>query len=420
MLRKLGRPLIVLFLSATLSSAQGTPAPPAALAVSWTEVVARAAENNEELQAAKRKLNASEYELKSTYSNYYPQISASLSATQGSAEEYAVSLNATQNLFAGFGDSAKVEQKRANLDLVRTNLQSAKAKISYDLKAAVADLVYAENNLKLSENILKRRELNLRMVQLRFDGGRENKGSLLLSKAYLEDARWDQLQALQGLQVAQSRLAKVLGEAEVRSYSFTGKVPTTPPPAGERLDFHQLVIVSPEYKNALAQESLQKANVTAAEAGFYPSLSFSASSSRFGDSWYPGQNRWSLGAALSFPLFNGGRDYYQTRGALESLKAGTLTKGNVHKEQLVKLQSLYSAYVQAEQKLKVDQAYVAAAEAREKISRQKYNNGLSTFDEWDLIESELIRRQKSFLASEKDRVLAEASWEQGQGKGVLE
>lgn len=420
MLGRLERPLIVLFLGATLSSAQGTPTPPAAMVLSWTELVARAAESNEELQAAKRKLNASEYELKSTYSNYYPQISASLSATQGSAEEYAVSLNATQNLFAGFGDSAKVEQKRASLDLVRTNLQSAKAKISYDLKSAVADLVYAENYLKLSENILKRRELNLRMVQLRFDGGRENKGSLLLSKAYLEDARWEQLQAVQGLQVAQTRLAKVLGEVEVRSYSFTGKVPTTPPPVGAHLDFHQLVIVSPEYKNALAQESLSKANVTAAEAGFYPSLNFSASSSRFGDSWYPSQNRWSLGAALSFPLFNGGRDYYQTRGALESLKAGTLTKGNVQKEQLVKLQSLYSAFVQAEQKLKVDQAYVAAAEAREKISRQKYNNGLSTFDEWDLIESELIRRQKSFLASEKDRVLAEASWEQGQGKGVLE
>ena len=69
--------------------------------------------------------------------------------------------------------------------------------------------------------------------------------------------------------------------------------------------------------------------------------------------------------------------------------------------------------------MKVDSAYVEAAEAREKISRQKYNNGLSTFDEWDLIESDLIKRQKSLLLSERDRVVAEAAWEQVQGKGVL-
>jgi hypothetical protein len=48
-----------------------------------------------------------------------------------------------------------------------------------------------------------------------------------------------------------------------------------------------------------------------------------------------------------------------------------------------------------------------------------YNNGLITFTDWDIIENDLILRQKSLLQTERDRVVAEAAWEQVQGLGVI-
>lgn len=387
--------------------------------LSWSEMVTRAKENNEELLASQRNLQSSRYQAKSAYYNYFPQLSASVSGTRGTVEDYGVSLTATQNVFSGFQDAGKIAQNKANLDIALASLQTAQAKVSYDLKSAVADLIYAQSYVKLAKGIMSRRELNLRLVQLRFDGGRENKGSLLLSKAYLEDAKLDYLQATQNLSVAQSRLAKVLGEEDGSPYVFEGQVPILNPSIGGPIDFHKIVLETPVYKTAIAQEDLAKASLTQSEAGFYPSLNLSASTTQYGPTWYPNQDRWSVGATLSFPLFNGGRDYFSTRGAQDTLKARTLTKSSTLKEQIVKLKEAYDGYVQAEQKMKVDSAYVEAAEAREKISRQKYNNGLSTFDEWDLIESDLIKRQKSLLLSERDRVVAEAAWEQVQGKGVL-
>ncbi len=388
--------------------------------LSWSEFVTRAKENNEELLSAQRDLQSSEYSVKGSYYNYLPQVSASASASRGGTEDdYGVTLTATQNVFSGFSDAGKVAQNKANYDLARTSLQSTQAKVSYDLKSAVADLVYAQNYVKLAKGIIDRRELNLKMVQLRFDGGRENKGSLLLSKAYLEDARLDYLQATQELSVAQSRIAKTLGEEDVNSYILNGKVPVTIP-SETKPDFQKLVLDTPVYKAATAQEDVSKASVTQSESGFYPSLNLSATTGKSGPSWFPDQESWSVGASLSMPIFNGGRDYFSTRRSLESLKASTLTKSSTLKDQLVKLKDTYVSYVQAVQKLKVDGAYVEAAEAREKISRQKYNNGLSTFDDWDLIESDLIKRQKSFLQSERDRVVSEAAWEQVQGKGVLQ
>jgi outer membrane protein len=387
--------------------------------LSWSELVQKARESNEELKASEQSLQSSEYTSKGAYSNFYPQVSAGVSATQSTSEEFAVSLTASQNVFAGFQDSGKVSQSKANFEVAKAGLQSAKAKASYDLKSAVSNLLYAQKYVKLSESILQRRELNLRQVQLRFDGGRENKGSLLLSKAYLEDARLDHLQAEQALYVAQGLLARVLGEEEQGPYNFTGNIPVSEPLKDSQLNFQNLVLETPSYRIAVAQEEISKASVTLAEAGFYPSLNLSATTAKSGSTWYPDQNRWSVGATLSVPLFNGGRDYFATRSALESLRASAFTKSSTQKDQVVKLKSFYVSFVQSLQKLKVDQAYLEAAELREKISRQKYNNGLSSFDDWDLIESDLIRRQKSFLQSEKDRVVTEAAWEQAQGRGVL-
>ena len=79
----------------------------------------------------------------------------------------------------------------------------------------------------------------------------------------------------------------------------------------------------------------------------------------------------------------------------------------------------YRTYVEGVMKLDVDQAFVVAAESRERIAKAQYNNGLTTFIDWDNIENDLINRQKSFLQTEKERVTAEAAWEQALGRGVI-
>jgi hypothetical protein len=71
------------------------------------------------------------------------------------------------------------------------------------------------------------------------------------------------------------------------------------------------------------------------------------------------------------------------------------------------------------EKLEVDALFVEAGTSRARIAKEKYNNGLLTFDEWDIIENDLITRQKTLVQTERDRVIAEALWEQVQGRGVI-
>jgi outer membrane protein TolC len=170
---------------------------------------------------------------------------------------------------------------------------------------------------------------------------------------------------------------------------------------------------------AIGQEDSAKASVTVAASNFYPSLNLTGTVGKFGPEFYPDQDRWSLGVTLSLPIFTGGRDYYGYKSAVSSRAAATYNIPKVRKDTLDKLKQAFVAFVEAVEKLKVDTSFKYAAQVRAEIARKKYNNGLLTFEDWDIIENDLITREKTYLQSRRDRGLSEASWEQAQGKGVI-
>ncbi|RYZ67267.1 MAG: TolC family protein, partial [Proteobacteria bacterium] len=249
--------------------------------LTWEESVQLVQTQNESLRASEANLKSSDLQFDAAYGSFLPQVSASVSYNQAntsttSQDSYGASITASQSLFNGFQDKSKLEQARANRDLAKLALQSARAKASYDLKNAIASLLYAQNYLKLTDSIRQRRELNSKTVQLRFESGRENKGSLLLSKAYLEDAKLDALRAQQNLVIAEASLARTFGLEQDQQFQFNGSIPTADPAPDAALDFRALVVQTPAYLSAVAQESSAKGAVGVAQANFYPSLNVSA------------------------------------------------------------------------------------------------------------------------------------------------
>jgi outer membrane protein len=396
--------------------------------------VAEAAANNAELRSARSNLDAAGYNTSAAYSGYYPQVSVGAgytdtttdsavpgSATPGSTTytgtSYSASVSVTQNLFSGFQDRGRIEQSGANREGVEASLTLIKARISQALKNAFAGLKFAQDSITLTEKIVQRQQGNVRLVELRFESGRENKGSLLLTKASLAQAQLGKLQATQALVTAQAQLAQTLGRNAATELRATGDVPTAEPVA--QPDFQQLALQAPDYRQAQAQEKSSAAGVTLARSGYYPSVNLTGSVARSGSDWFPQDDRRSVGLNLSVPLFTGGRDYYNTRGALASLDAAAAAKLTAERQLLANLKQAYASYVQAVERLKVDQAFLDAAQVRAEIARSQYNNGLISFSDWNLIENDLIQRQTAYLQSQRDRVVAEAAWELTQGRGVI-
>lgn len=400
--------------------------------LTWDACVRLASQGSPDLRSARETLRSSEYQARGAWSGFLPQVSATAGYSYGNSagsgggdglggesanSTYSVSLLASENLFSGLQDRAKVDQAGANRSVVQANVDTTKAKVSFDLKSAFTGLLYAQGYLKLSQDIIRRRENNLRMVELRFENGRENKGSLLLSKAYLNQAKFENLQARNSIQVPQQQLAKVLGRDAREVGLIRGVVPTKDP--DPQTDIQQVSLETPDHRQAIAQESAAEAGFKLARASLFPSLNVTGTVGEHGSQWFPDRDRWSLGLNLSVPLFSGGKDYYATRSAAAAFAAASFSRDSVDRQLLVKLQQAFATYVESVEKLKVDKSFLDAAAVREEISRNKYNNGLISFEDWDLIENDLIARQKSVLQSERDRIVSEAAWEQAQGKGVI-
>jgi outer membrane protein TolC len=391
--------------------------------LSWNDCVREAYEKNPELRSSMDNLSSKEYSVKSSYSSLMPQINASMGYQQGTSytsstitPSYSARLSLSQSIFNSFYDYAKIKQAKASRESASASLDSVRAKLSAELKTAFADLLYSKSSIELNKNIIKRRKDNLSSVELRFESGRENKGSVLLSKAYLEQANYDLIQAENNTDVAMANLARVLGRTEYTDFSIKNDIPTLTGTMSP--DFKNIALDTPEYKIAIAQENLARANLTQARSGFLPSLMFSGEYGRLDSKWFPDKKAWSLGLTLSIPLFNSGRDYYSTNSASYAVDSEVLTRQDLLNRLISRLKKAYNEYRESIQKLIVDESFQKALSVRAEIARSMYNNGLMSFTDWDLIENDLINRQKTVLSSQREKTIKEAQWEQIQGKGV--
>lgn len=404
--------------------------------LTWNQCLKEALENNPSLAAAREKKSAADFSVSSARSGYFPQISGSLSysrgnsATAGSSttstsgltsnsdsvnDSYAATLSLSQNLFSGLQDKAKVDQAKAQLDSADAAVIAAEAKVVADLKVAFANLAYAQASHELQERIIKRRKENYNLIQLRFKSGRENRGSVLLAQAYTDQAVLDALTAVNSIESARADLARVLGR-EPEDFIVQGEVPLVSIPNAPP-DFRKLASESPDIRQSFADVRVAEASLVTARSGFFPTLALNASAGEQGREWFPDRDRWSVGATLTIPLFNGGKDYYGSRSASSSLMAARATLDNVTRDKVTKLRTAFFAYQEGHQKVKVDDGFRDAAALRAEIARAKYNNGLMTFDDWDVVENDLITREKAMLQTRRDLVRLESEWLSTQGKG---
>lgn len=395
--------------------------------ISFNEAIDLAVKNNLEVEASYEEWKASQADQKSTRSAFFPKISADLSYDKTKTEtisprstldfdQYKGGLNLSYNLFNGFSDYSNLKIAEANIRTKSADLQETKAQISFDLKTAVANFNFAKESLVQLQEILRRRQDNLKMVELRFDSGRENKGSVLLSRAYLEQAKLDVIKAENGLETSRVFLNRVLNLPESSSVDVEAPVVTH----ASIPNYDSIISNTPVAKKFKATLDTATATVQNKKSGFYPSWDVNGSVEKTGVELFPNDAKiLRIGTSLSWELFSGGRDFYSANSAALIEKASEKRLENQNKEIRRSLVANYSAFSEAFQEVKVSSAFLDAAKVRAEISRSKYNNGLMTFDDWDIIENDLITRQKDYTLKKRDSLTAEASWEQVQGIGVI-
>ena len=403
--------------------------------IAWKACVEEAKRDHPDLISAAEKINQYKAAKEITRSAYIPQITGNASevtskgATFGSSDvqvgngrqastSYDYSITGEQLLFDGFKTSYDLSAAERNIIAQKYNYDVTSSNIRLRLRTAYANLLAAQGLLKISEEIEARRKQNLELVRLRYEGGREHRGSLMTSEADLAQAVFDTNQARRSIFLAQRQLTKELGRGSFVPMTVDGDFSVREADS-ERPDFEKLCETTPLLEQLVAQKEAAKYGVKSAKAMFFPQIYASGTIGNTNINAFPDKNEWSAGTSLIFPFFDGGNTIATVSKSKAVLGQAEADEKSGRDGVIYTLSNTWTTLQDAVEKVGVAQKLLEAAQERARIAEAEYSIGLLIYDNWIIIENNLVTAKRTFLSTERDALVAEANWVQAKG-GTLD
>lgn len=407
-----------LFVSFTWSAEKGpsTTEPEKTTEVlTMTDCLREGLASNADLRVAEKNLRRYDFLLRGAVSPLFPKISAKLgdSYSGTSGNNASLGLSASADLFTGFKNTAALRKAKTDFDVARAGFTAAKLAAENDILAAFYNLLYAQENVGVSRSIEARRRENNRLVQLRFDTGREDKGALLRSEAQVREAEVALSNAALDLGLEKKNLALILGREKSGDLVVNGDFGTNE--VSDTADFRALALKTPAYLETRANLEAARASRDSTRSSLFPSLGASGSYSRSGSVFLNGSGDFSASVNLSYAFNLGLGDFWNTAAQDTQVAADEIKWKHAVSSIAYDLEKALVSYRQAEGKMQVQKKFLEALETQAEIAKSKYATGLFTYEDWDLIETDLINSQKTALASVRDTSLARANWEKIKG-----
>lgn len=245
--------------------------------------------------------------------------------------------------------------------------------------------------------------------------GLEHKGALMQAEANAAQAKYELEQAKRDVVSAQKQLAAQMGESDFKPVSVTGDF-TVRDTAEIKPDFFEIIKVNPSILKAIAAKNAALFAKRSAIGSFTPEITGSAGAGRSGKNWAPKNNQWNFGAALSMPLFEGGLKLARLSEAEAAYKKAISDEESTRNAAIVALENTWATLRDTVENVGVTYALLKAAEERARISEAQYSTGFITFDNWIIIQNDLVNAKKACLNAEALALAAEADWIKAKGE----
>jgi len=393
--------------------------------LNWSQCLDEAASHHPDLRSAAESVRQAEAQRKIVKGGTLPAVSASAGGTRSASTDAVASgawsygVNASQLLYDGAKTSSEVKSATEKLKASRYSEEAVSVDTRYALRAAFVQLLTAQQQVSLAEEIMTKRKQNLRLIGLLYKSGTENIGSLSKAQADLAESEFEVAQARRALDLAQMVLSTQLGR---RSFTpirvtgqFTASEQTRTPP-----DFDSIARNNPAYLELTAQKDAAGYNLQASKSAFMPSVSVSTG---FGNSSFrqlpPDRTDWQAGIDVSVPIYAGGAGRAGVAKARAVVNQLSADEESLYFSLMRSLEEAWKNFCDASEKVDVQKKFLDAAAERARIADAQYSAGLVSFNDWTIIEDNLVSAKKSFLNARSNLLTAEAAWVQAKG-GTLE
>jgi outer membrane protein len=376
-----------------------TPSPPTGRPITLAEAIATAKQNAPAAIQARGQVRAGETAVRSARAAYIPNVQVSTGLTrqnnvtqrvnpttgeiQSGRFQSTTGLSANVDVFDGFRRTYDLRAARAQEAAAEAGTVATGANLALQVKqqyfaalaareaevAAQAQLAQAEQQLALSVAKV-RANTATRSDSLR--------GIIAVSQAQLAllGARNDRV-------TADAALTRVIGSSAAVSATPEG-LPSDTSVAVDSASLASLAAVNPTIRQAEANLGASRAQVRAARAQYYPTVSLSYNRNLAGsqNTFDPfGANYTTSGQLrlnLSLPVFN---QLAREQGIIQANIAATNAEATLRDQQLAAQQSLVNAIIAlrtAQQQIVLQTQSVTAAEEDLRVQQQRYQLGVST------------------------------------------
>lgn len=388
----------------------------------WTDCITEAKKNHPDLISVSEKINQAKEKKIIAESAVLPQITSNIGSrflsTKDRIDTYSYGITARQLVFDGFKTSHEISSMEESIKSAQYNHEITSSNVRLRLRIAFIELLKAQELLSITEDIAKRRKNNVELVKLRYEAGREHKGALLTAEANLAHAEFEVSQSKRNINFARRRLNKELGRTKFSEIKVKGDF-NIKDSDREKLIFETLAENNPSLRSLIAQKESVNFNLKSAEGDFFPSIYANVNTVGDGSFWSNNSNELSIGVSLSFPIFDWGKRTAEVSRLSAVFNQAKADEKSMRDSTILSLEDTWTKLQNAADNVDVQKKFLSAAEERSKIASTQYSNGFISFDNWIIIEDDLVKIKKSFLDALANALIAEANWIHAKG-GTLD
>jgi TolC family type I secretion outer membrane protein len=407
---KIGLVALVLLavLGPLLAAAPPSAAGEAADRLTLDEAVAIALREHPTLKTSRDKMDAARYQIGVSRSAYFPQtrfdwnyfygnaflrsargasaitgpstVSSPLSITQEGTNFWVYRFSLNQLVYDFGKTSGTVDQSKANFQSSKEDYAGNRQQVVLDAKSAYYGLLAARRAQKVAEENVRQNQELYKQAQGFYNVGLKAKIDVTKAEANLANAEANLIKAKNAVDLARVSLTTALGLKVLPAKELEDVLEATPPPRPlEELRSFALER-RPEIVRNRHQQDAGQAAVRVARSGYFPTLSGTAAYGWQGPD-YPVPGDWWLGAAVSFPLFEGGLTRYSVAVARSNLSATAsdleVLRQNVTKE----VEQSYLDVKSGWEFIKATQKALDAARENLRLAWGRYQAGVGTIIE---------------------------------------
>ena len=396
------------------------------LAANLSQALLEAYTNNAELNAERENINVSKKNLDISKSEFLPTITLKGSkssedtskltnqdgtgATVTDVNPETRSVKIEQKIFQGFGGVADYEKNKIGLVLADAKLLQTEQKILLKAAEAFSGLIFAKEKFSINKRNVNLSERQVETDRIRLDRGQVSVADLAQSESSLAGSQAKFIQAKNNVITAKLNYENIIGPIQDSSdlnknINLNLKIPLTLENAIQlsKTNNPDLIIAKLEYEQS-------KRDVKIAQSDLAPSATLSFESKETDDlsSTYDQQNKETVEATITWPIFSGGKNYAELSKSKNLRNRKKLLLDNAFKVNDTNVASAWSNMKSTASMLESVKLQVKAAEiANEGITAEyESGKGRSTLD---VIQSNsiLLNSQVSLANSERNYLLSQ-------------